>query len=802
MNKFILILLILSFPLSLVLLAQNERDVFPSKLPEVVPDTLTQAKVKEDSLFYSADSVSYYQNLEQIRLYGNTNIRYQEFTISSDSIVINLKTNRAYSVGNTVMQDGAQILLGSNVAYDIETQTGIMENGISSMDKSFYSGKQVRKIDVETYDVDDCNFTTCEYEEPDFWFTAKQVRIYNKDKIVGKNVVAYVNHLPIFYFPFITIPLERGRHPGFLIPVPGYNVVDGKFLKDIAWYYPYKDYADILVSFDLYEKTGWKADLNLSYLKRYILNGNLNAAYQKKLTDIQTYNDWSVRANHHQELGNKATFDLNVDFVSNKRIWEGSSDINESLAQTVTSSVSYRQPLLSSYLNIGSTYTEDLINNRASISLPSATFSLPSRPVYEIFYHPERSPDAWWSNISYNYNVRFDHIGIMNAPHRDFQDYIWNNETDPENPDFYLTQHNAGIKQQLGLSYNWKALGWLNFQHGLSYNEAWFDRDKNGNNWVRGNDYYAYTNTNFNVYGVRNFQQGWLKSIRHLLTPSAGISISPDFTKNKQFYNFGGIYLSNAGKAANLNLSLDQRWQIKYGNDNKKINDLIGWRTGISANLVKKDHPFGNLSHSAYFRPGSINLGTFQMPGTKYKLDKISLAYSAQYSLYHNPYKMHLLDWQPSNQYFSQALTLTGSAPYQKYFTREKNRTFDPYQTPDSLQIFAEEITSLSGQDNWKLSLSHDLSATKSMSDPVSQNLRMDSSFKITQNWSISYGNYVNLKTGKMLSQTFHIIRDLHCWKLDFSYSRRNEYWEYRIALFNVVFPDALRFQTHDSGRS
>ncbi|MBP7932925.1 MAG: hypothetical protein KAZ44_02810, partial [Candidatus Syntrophosphaera sp.] len=93
MNKFILILLILSFPLSLVLLAQNERDVFSSKLPEVVPDTLTQAKVKEDSLFYSADSVSYYQNLEQIRLYGNTNIRYQEFTISSDSIVINLKTN-------------------------------------------------------------------------------------------------------------------------------------------------------------------------------------------------------------------------------------------------------------------------------------------------------------------------------------------------------------------------------------------------------------------------------------------------------------------------------------------------------------------------------------------------------------------------------------------------------------------------------------------------------------------------------------------------------------------------------------
>ncbi len=170
--------------LSLVLLAQNDRDDILSKLPEAIPDTLTQAIIKVDSLFYAADSVSYYQNLEQINLFGNTEVRYQEFVINSDSITLNLKTNRAYSAGNTLMKDGEQILLGSNVAYDIETQIGIMENGISSMDKSFYSGKQVRKIDVETYDVDDCNFTTCEYAEPDFWFTAKEVRIYNKDKIV------------------------------------------------------------------------------------------------------------------------------------------------------------------------------------------------------------------------------------------------------------------------------------------------------------------------------------------------------------------------------------------------------------------------------------------------------------------------------------------------------------------------------------------------------------------------------------------------------------------------------------------
>ncbi|MDZ4121411.1 MAG: LPS-assembly protein LptD, partial [Candidatus Cloacimonadaceae bacterium] len=89
----------------------------------------------------------------------------------------------------------------------------------------------------------------------------------------------------------------------------------------------------------------------------------------------------------------------------------------------------------------------------------------------------------------------------------------------------------------------------------------------------------------------------------------------------------------------------------------------------------------------------------------------------------------------------------------------------------------------------------------KSPFDPMSNNLRMDTSLKLTTNWAVRYSNYYNIKTKELLSQSINLTRDLHCWKIEISYNRRNEYWDYRIVFFNTALPDALRLQTRDSKR-
>ncbi|HPS37843.1 MAG TPA: LPS-assembly protein LptD, partial [Candidatus Cloacimonadota bacterium] len=86
-------------------------------------DSLSVAdSVVTDSLFYSADSIRYIQSEEQIYLMGNTSVEYGNSSIASDSLHLDLKADRAFSHGPTVMRDGAQILLGTDVSYDIDTR--------------------------------------------------------------------------------------------------------------------------------------------------------------------------------------------------------------------------------------------------------------------------------------------------------------------------------------------------------------------------------------------------------------------------------------------------------------------------------------------------------------------------------------------------------------------------------------------------------------------------------------------------------------------------------------------------------
>ncbi|MBM4403282.1 MAG: LPS-assembly protein LptD [Candidatus Cloacimonetes bacterium] len=762
----------------------------------VVADSLA-IPTQQDSLFYQADYIRFDYAAEQIHLQGNTKVQYQSSTIDSDSLRIDLQRDRAFSYGPTVMIDGDQILIGRDVRFDIRSQTGMMTDGSSLIEKGYYFGDEIRKVDTDIYDVDGGRFTTCDDLEPHFWFWSGRMRIYRNDKVVGKPVIVYVNEFPVFYFPFVTFSIKRGRQAGLLLPEPGYNNVDGKFVRNIAWYYPYNEFADLILAMDLMEKTGWKTRLQTAYVKRYEFNGNLNAAYQKGISGGTTYYDWSLRGNHHHELPERASFDVNLDFISNKRIWQGSDTIDESLAQQLTSSISYRKPLMSSYFSAGANYTQDLVNDRAVVTLPSASFSLPTRPGYELFkVDSDRATDAWWSNFTYNYSVRLAHTGDIRDPDRSFTDIFWDNTLDPADTTgvTYLNEHHAGIRNELGLSYRYKYRGWLNLSQSVSYNEAWFDRDRDGNNWVRGSDYGMTAGMSFNLYGIRNFRSAPVASVRHILTPSASLRWSPDLRDNSRFFSFGGISVASGKESVNLTLSLDQKWQVKLTGQSadrqRRLDDIIGIRSSVNADLLKDKRQFGTISHSAYFRPGA-----YQYQGVRFD-------YSATAGAAQDPYRVRGNDLHLRNLYFSQRVSFGGNAPYTEYFPREKNTLFNNYLPPDTLQARADMISATQTKtENWSLALAHDLYAEKDIFRSRSSNLRMNANLKLTTNWTLGYSNTFDLKQGEMITQSYNISRQLHGWRLDISYSRRNEFWEYRIAFFNLVLPDALRFQTRDSKR-
>ncbi|MCD4795649.1 MAG: hypothetical protein K8R49_00550 [Candidatus Cloacimonetes bacterium] len=796
---------------------QNEIDAtIPSVFDSTAVDSLEIGFTKEDSteidsIFYSADSVFYSLKDGVIKLSGNASLTYHSSIINADTITIDIDNKQAFTKGRSFMKDGSQNMLGDEIYYDIETRWGLVTKGASKFDKGYYYGEEIRKIEKEIYDIDDGIFTTCDALHPHFYIRMKKFRLFKDDKIMAKPVVFYVNHFPVFAMPMGTFTIKRGRQSGILVPSPGINKADGKYVENIAYYIAYKNNADITLSMDYYEKTGWELALRSYYLKRYIFNGKFDAVYQKNVVGPNTSsNEWNVHARHHHDYGNKTTFDADLNFISSTKIWEGNEDIDERLAEKITSSLSYKKPFIGSMLYLSSRYVDDFKNETKDITLPSASFSLPSKPVYELFVSEDSdiAEDAWWKEFSFSYSFKAIHVGDINDPDADFYDVIYQTEKDSTGE--YINQHNAGMKHYGSLKYSYKYKGWLNLSPSVSCNEAWFDRDKNNNKLVRGSDYNASFGLSFNLYGLRDIPELYVCAIRHIISPSISFTYKPDFTENDKFYSFGGISLNSSDKQRKISVSLGNKWQLKLSGTEKtnerKINDFFKINSGISYDFEKEGRGFSNISHRINLNPNNFKLAFFDL-STKPSGSITQDTYELEFTNWN--YKDW--DWAVSNwtARMTSKLSLSGDAGYIDYFPVQRNEFItsdffggDTLSTEEERIITTlEELDELAGEKkNWSFGFSHTYETNKTSYEnhDYSSSFRSSVSAKLTKNWTISYANYINLKENELVSHNFTITRDLHCWKVFFKYTKQGDYWNYRFQIFNIKLPDALKFRTSD----
>jgi len=785
----------------------------------IITDSLKQ--VKYDSLFYAADTIKYSYQKEQIKLVGNSTITYHAAHLKSDTISINLKNKQAFTRGQSILEDGSYLILGDGISYDMDSEFGIVKNGATKFEQGFCYGDELRKIESETFDLDNAIFTTCDALNPHFYIRAKKLRLYKDDKIIAKPLIVYVNHLPIFALPYGTFTIKRGRESGFLVPSPGYNSVDGKMLRDIAYYQVWGKYADSKLSLDYYENTGWELNLRNRYIKRYMLKGNINASLLKKIEPFRTKYEWDISAKHHQDFSDDAIFDANLHFISSTSVWENSESIDEREQEKITSSISYKKPLWGRTLSITGTYTENLIEKTKSLTLPSISYSLASKPIYELFYDQNsKIPEyAWWKNFSYSYKLKATHEADINDPNSNLSDLFY--ETTQDSNGTYINQHIAGVKHELGLTYSKKYRGWLDFSQSFRYNEAWYDRDKNydinKDIFVRGSDYSLTSSLGFSLYGLGDLPGDYIRAIRHVISPNISFSFKPNFTRNEDFYSLSGISLYSGKKQKKISFSLGNNWDLKLSkksnsediSDNEsteKLNNFFKINSSLNYDYEKEDKGFSNISHSLNMNLKKFDFGFFSVstsPRGTITQDFYNLKSHGA-----NP-----LDWNYAVDYWSASLTskltISGKANYIDYFPMPQNR-FDSnkFFAPDTtdadsedLALTLENFDEMQSQNKaWSLTFNHTYQTNKNnyKNNDYTSNLRSSLSARITKNWEISYNNYINLKTKEIASHNFTLTRDLHCWKLVFtySYSALNNYWNYRFKLFNIKLPNDLKFKT------
>jgi LPS-assembly protein len=205
-------------------------------------------------------------------LRGRVEIDYRNYILQADEITYNSDTGDTTAEGHVVLDGGPydEHIVASHGNYNIRTQVGTFYSVLgtvgfrgrqsryvlTSTNPFVFSGKIVEKHGPNHYLVRQGTVTTCELPQPKWQFNAQRivVDVDSTAKIYNSNFRLF--GIPVFYFPYVTHPVQVERQSGLLIPSIGKSSTKGYIAGD-SLYWAVNRSTDATIGAEYYSLRGW-----------------------------------------------------------------------------------------------------------------------------------------------------------------------------------------------------------------------------------------------------------------------------------------------------------------------------------------------------------------------------------------------------------------------------------------------------------------------------------------------------------------------------------------------------------------
>lgn len=129
---------------------------------------------------YSLDARTFHAN-------GKVCIVYDGIMLIADEIEGNIETGDIDATGKVVFRNEERELTGDSLKYNLNTNIGAFENAKADIDGVYIFGSEVTS-DGSSYKMTGCTMTTCDLEEPHYYFSAKKIVITEDKKLIAYGV--------------------------------------------------------------------------------------------------------------------------------------------------------------------------------------------------------------------------------------------------------------------------------------------------------------------------------------------------------------------------------------------------------------------------------------------------------------------------------------------------------------------------------------------------------------------------------------------------------------------------------------
>ena len=770
----------------------------------------------DTTVIYQAEYIDYHVNDEVSYLNDNAKVEYQDMVLTSGHIFVDWNTNILEAELRednypTIDTNTGEPMTGEAMVFNLITNHGRITKGRTGFNSGFYHGKEIFRDEPEMYHVNHSKYTSCDRENPHFYFGSRFMKMLPNDKVVAKPLILYVFDIPIIGFPLAVFPNKGGkRRSGWIMPSFGTHSRWGSYLQKLGYFWAPNDYMDVKFISNFYDKKGIELRTYGNYKKRYRFNGSISSTFHRNLNDDitedisdifsdKTTQSWDLHWKHKHTID--PTQYINVDFTyvsSNDFYQETGYNLDSRLKQQINSSAHYFKswPKNSLSINLSETYNLLSEEDEPYTTVGSTNF-FKSRTLPQISFSHSHSKlfgngDKWYNNIYWRESSSYKRIkkeGFVSYVLNDDTTYAWEDTT-------YSDQN---MVHSFTFTAPQKFFGWLTLNPSVNLKEDWIFKyrqpnidnstglfaDLDINNVVDYTETHGFKrrltgsvslSTSTKIYGIFPTRIGKLDALRHVITPSLSFSYKPDYSKlhlgyfetdnaGEQFDYFAGSMAggTSTSEQKNIGISIKNLLQAKVNNGEESFQkiDLLNWNVSTSYNAVEDEYKWSTIRSSINTTlPGGSNLSV-SMTHDPYQVDD---DFERIPSLAPIP---RLTSMDASTNIKLSGSSLIGFVQSES----TSNDTLD-YEEEEELHYSNQPYEPVLGDGNlWETSLSFRYSLQRENDDwrkTFWMNANMK--FRITQNWKLTYTARFDLEEKELVSHSFYFFRPLHCWEFSFKW--------------------------------
>tara|TARA_B100002052_G_scaffold164333_1_gene149671 strand:- start:1557 stop:4121 length:2565 start_codon:yes stop_codon:yes gene_type:complete len=795
-----------------------------------------------DSIFYDLKTQKLKLYGDSKIDYGEINLEAYEILVDWTDKTLDanfILDSTGKKIGKPIFSEGNQSYETDKITYNFDSRKAKIKGIVTQLDDAYMQGEDVKKNEYDELFISHAKYTTCNLAEPHFHISANKIKV-----IPGKKVVSGPFHLKFGDVPtplgfiFGMFPQPKKKVSGLIMPNYGEEKRRGFYLRDGGYYFAVNDHIDLRITGDIYSKGSYGGTIATNYNKRYSYNGSLRFNYNKsKLGDFENpsvSNDFSLSWSHTPDSrGKSSRFSSSVNFQTNSYNQNKNlvySNFNESINAQFNSNISYSKTFNGPFnLSANLRHSQNVQTKKVNLTLPDVSYNM-SR-IYPFKNLGKLGKTALGKlSISHRFTGKIEltngsvgsslsGLNIINSSNN-FSEQI---DFNTDNINSIIDRSKIGGKHTIPISTSFNLLKYFTVSPSMNYDEIWylkklnysFNELENGieidttNSFQRAWSYSTALALSTRIYGTVFFKKGKIKAIRHVISPEISMSFSPDFTKPKFGY-YENVQINNEGDTKLLSKYENFLFGAPRIGSSASMNFYIG--NNLEMKVVDKNDTisgtrkikiFDNLSFSSSynFLADSFGLAPIRFnTRTSFFKRLINLSVSGNIDPYTfrldsinengNVYQRRINELALKNNqgigslaYINMALGVRFSA---KDFRNDNEEIESSYGTQEELDYINSNIAEyIDFNVPWSLNASYNLNRRKiGFREPtITQTLTFSGDISISEKTKVSFRSGYDFKF-KMLTQTsINATRDLHCWRINFSWVPFGRFQSYNLTI-------------------